>query len=330
MIIGIDVSKLKLDVWSMVNPQDSKQEHFIVSNNEKGIKQIIKTIKKQKHSMEDCLFCFENTGIYSMPLSYCLSKFGADYWVVPALEIKRSKGISRGKNDKNDAKEIAFYAFTHLYKLKLNALPEKEIAQLKVLFSEREKLVKAIKLMDTTKELKGFMPDEIINDTLKLNAKTVALLKQQLKKLEEKIQEIIEQNQKIKEQYKLASSVPGIGKQTAIYLIITTNCFESFENWRKLACYAGVAPFEYTSGTSIKGRTKVNNLADKKMKSMLQMCVLTAIKNDAELKSYYNRKKEEGKNPMLIMNNIRCKLIARVFSVVKRGTPFVNIHKFAA
>jgi len=330
MTIGIDVSKLKLDVWLMENPKDSKQEHFIVENNEKGINQIIKTVKKQKYSIEDCLFCFENTGIYSMPLSYHLSEFGADYWVVPALEIYRSKGITRGKNDKNDAKEIAFYAFTHLHKLKLNTLPEKEIAQLKALFTEREKLVKSIKIMDTTKENEGFMPKEIIKEVTKINAQTVVLLKKQLKLVEEKMTEIVKQSEKIKEVQKLVCSVPGIGKQTALYLIINTKCFEAFDNWRKLACYAGIAPFEYSSGSSIKGRTKVNNLADKKMKSLLQMCVMTAIKNDKELKKYYNRKKEEGKNSKLVMNNVRCKLLARVFAVINRGTPFVNTQKFAA
>src|ERR1700747_845389 len=210
MIIGIDVSKLKLDVWLMENPKDSKQEHFIVSNNEKGINQIIKTIKKQKYSIEDCLFCFENTGIYSMPLSYCLNESGANYWVVPALEISRSKGISRGKNDKNDAKEIAFYAHTHLHKLKLNTLPEKEIAQLKVLFTEREKLLKSIKIMDTTKENQGFMPQEIIKEVVKINTQTVSLLKKQLKAIEEKMEEIVQRSEKIKEIYELVCSVPGI------------------------------------------------------------------------------------------------------------------------
>jgi len=328
--IGIDVSKLKLDVWLMRNPQDSKQMHFIVDNNEKGIKEMVKIIRKQKVLISECLFCYENTGAYGMPLSFYLSKIKADFWVVPALEIKRSKGISRGKNDKTDAKTIGFYAFTHLHKLKLNVLPEKEIAQLKVLFSEREKLVKAIKIMDSTKELNGFMPGEIINETLKTNSKTVKQLKQQLKVVEEKMGEIIKQNEKIDRQRELVTSIPGIGKHTAIYLIITTNCFELFGDWRKLACYAGVAPFENTSGTSIRGRTQVNHLADKKMKSLLQMCVLTAIKNDVELKTYYNRKTEEGKNPMLVMNNIRCKLLARVFAVINRGTPFVNTQKFAA
>jgi transposase len=330
MIIGIDVSKAKLDVWLMQNPKDPNQEHFIVHNNEKGIKEIIKTIRKQKVELIDCLFCFENTGIYSMPLSYYLNKAKADHWVVNALEIKRSKGISRGKNDKNDSKQIAFYAYTHLHKLKLNTLPEKEIAQLKLLFTEREKLVKTIGIMQTTKEAQGFIPEEIIKDVLKLNAQTVALLKKQLKVLEGTIEEIITQNAKIKEIRDLVCSVPGLGKQTALYLIITTKCFEAFDNWRQLACYAGVAPFEFSSGSSIKGRTKVNHLADKKMKSLLNMCALSIKKSDRQIKEYNDRKIAEGKNPMLVMNNIRCKILSRVFATVNRGTPYVNLYKFAA
>jgi hypothetical protein len=70
-------------------------------------------------------------------------------------------------------------------------------------------------------------------------------------------------------------------------------------------------------------------MADKKMKSLLQMCALTAIKYDPELKIYYNKKKEEGKSGMLVLNNIRCKIISRVFSVIKRETPYINIYKFA-
>ena len=124
--------------------------------------------------------------------------------------------------------------------------------------------------------------------------------------------------------------VPGVGEQTAIYLIIATKGFKAFNSSRKFACYAGVAPFEYTSGSSVRGRTKVNHMADKKMKSLLQMCALTAIKYDPQLKEYYNNKKEEGKNGMLVLNNIRCKIISRVFSVVNRKTPFINTYKFAS
>ncbi|WP_142722670.1 transposase [Chryseobacterium sp. ON_d1] len=86
-------------------------------------------------------------------------------------------------------------------------------------------------------------------------------------------------------------SVPGIGEQTCLYFIIATKGFTAFKNWRKFACYSGVALFQYSSGSSIKGRTKVNHLADKKMKSLLQMCALTAIKYDIQIKEYYYKKK---------------------------------------
>lgn len=118
--------------------------------------------------------------------------------------------------------------------------------------------------------------------------------------------------------------------QTAIYLIIATKGFKAFTSSRKFACYAGVAPFEYSSGSSVRGRTKVSNMADKKMKSLLQMCALSAIKYDPQLREYYNNKKGQGKNVMLVLNNIRCKIISWVFSVVSRQTPFIDTYKFAS
>ncbi|MFT3919100.1 transposase [Cloacibacterium sp.] len=90
-------------------------------------------------------------------------------------------------------------------------------------------------------------------------------------------------------------SISGIKEQTSLYLIIATKGFAAFENWRKFACHSGVAPFEYSSRSSVKGKTKVNHLANKKMKSLLQMCAMTSIKYDAQLKEYYHKKKAEGK-----------------------------------
>jgi len=142
--------------------------------------------------------------------------------------------------------------------------------------------------------------------------------------------EIIETEEKLNQQYKLITSIPGIGMKTAIYLIIATKGFDAFDDWRKLACYAGVAPFPYQSGTSIKGRNKVHPLADKKLKSLLNMCAICAIRYDKELRAYYERKIKEGKSKMLVINNVRCKLLSRVFAVINRKTPFINTFKFAS
>lgn len=327
---GIDVSKSKLDVTFLTASMEKKSQHYVVSNDGKGIQQILLLLKKSNIDLKSTLFSFEDTGVYSLPLCFLLSQKQLDYWMIPAIEIKRSKGISRGKTDKSDSKDIAFYSCTHLHKLRPGGIPEKEIMQLKLLFTEREKVLKALHLLESTMEASGFIPKEIMDPVRRINAAGIRSLQKMIRQLEEKMREIVNSCEPIKQQEKLICSIPGVGPQTALYLIIATKNFKAFENSRQLACYAGVAPFEYSSGSSIKGRTKVNHLADKKMKSLLYMCAMNAKKCDKELSEYYNRKVEEGKPKMLVLNNISCKLLGRVFAVINRKTPFVNTYKFAA
>lgn len=328
--IGIDVSKSKLDACFILNPKDKKHQYLVVSNNPKGIARIVSTAAKLGFDMQHTLWCFEHTGVYSIPLSSYLTFSKIDYWVVPAIEIKRSKGITRGKTDKTDSRDIAFYAYTHVYKGECSKLPDTEILKLQLLYSEREKLLSAILMLKTSREAEGFLPAEVLKEIKAINTSTIKKLEQALKSIERKLMEVVKSSATIAQQFKLVTSVPGIGKLTAIYLIITTKAFTAFANWRKLACYSGVAPFQYSSGSSIKGRTKVHPLANKKLKTLLNMCALSAKRKDKELKDYYQRKTEEGKNRMLVLNAIRCKLLARVFATINRNTPFVNIQKFAA
>lgn len=330
VVVGIDVSKAKLDVQFSFSLQDKQLFHFVCSNNKRGIESILKQLQKHKVNKESILFCFENTGIYSMLLAAYLSEKHIDYWEVPAIEIKRSKGISRGKNDKADAKDIFYYAISHIHKLKLSNIAERTILKLQLLFSEREKILKAINAMEATAEVQSFLPKDVLKEVLSINKATLIHLKLMLKKVDEAIMKLVNSDAKIHDTYTLICSVPGVGKQTAIYLIIKTRDFTKFDNWRKLACHAGIAPFEYQSGSSIKGKTTLSQLADKKMKSLLNMAALSAKKHDREIADYYERKVAEGKNKMLVLNAVRCKVISRVFAVMKRQTPFVDIKKFAA
>jgi transposase len=328
--VGIDVSKRKLDYCIISNPSSSDHQYGVVSNNEKGIKKLITIFKNKSIANTGILFCFENTGVYSMPLCFWLQANTFDYWVVPALEIKRAKGISRGKNDKADAKDIALYSITHLHQLSLTALPEDNFIELRLLLAEREKTIKTIGIFKTTLESKEFLPKTILKSTLLHNKRTIDFLKKQLLEIEKLIRKIIETNPVFAKQAKLLQTVPGVGKQTAVNLIVFTHAFTSFKNWRKFACYCGVAPFEYSSGSSIRGKTKVSHLANKKLKALLNMAALSAKKNDMELKNYFDRKVKEGKNKMLVLNAIRCKVISRAFAVITRNSPFVNVNKFAA
>ena len=328
--VGIDVSKLKLDVTVLNECENTTEtKHYKIENTKKGIHQFVKK-ELGTYDLEQIVFCFENTGIYSLPLAYYFSENSISFWQVPSMEIKRSKGITRGKSDKIDSKSIAFYAFTHLHKFRPSRLSLKSIQQLRLLVTEREKVLKSLAAFQTTSEVIDFVPKEIYNPVASINATMIKQLKIAEKKIEEKMFAIIASEEKLTLQFQLITSIPGIGKHTAIYLIIATKGFEAFDNWRQLACYAGVAPFPYQSGTSINGRNKVHPLADKKLKSLLTMCAIIAVRNDKEIKTYYDKKVNEGKSKMLVLNNVRCKLLARVFAVINRETPFINTLKFAS
>lgn len=326
-IIGIDVSKLSIDVCIY-----SKQLVLQFENNNKGFKLMMKWIfKNASFSTEEMMFVFEHTGMYSHLLSVFLTEQKLSFYMASGLEIKRSMGIARGKDDQIDAKRIAQYGYRLRDELKPCNLPDNSILQLKSLLSLRTKLNKQrAGFKATLKEQKTIYKTKDYKIIFEVQQKMITELTKQIDKINTAMQGIIDASNSLKQTYKLVTSVKGIGMQTAITMIVFTDNFSKFDNWRKFASYCGIAPFPYQSGTSIKGRTKVSHLANKNLKSIINMCAISAIQYSPEMKIYYNKRVLDGKSKMSTVNIIRNKLIARVFAVVKRQTPYVDTLKYAA
>ncbi|MBK7754639.1 MAG: IS110 family transposase [Flavobacteriales bacterium] len=115
-----------------------------------------------------------------------------------------------------------------------------------------------------------------------------------IKKVEVMIEAEIKADPKVKRQYDLISSVPGVGPVLASNLLALTDAFTRFATPRQLACHAGAAPFESTSGSSVRGRTRTSKKANSWLKSLLHMASIVAIRHDEQLGAYYRRKVAEG------------------------------------
>lgn len=325
--IGIDLSKDFFDVCIHQNQLHNKFE-----NNLTGFKKLIKWVfKNSDFDKNNIFFIFEHTGIYSFKLSQFLTEQNIPFALIPGLEIKRSLGIARGKDDQKDAKKIALYGYRLRDELKPYKMPSSTILAVKRLFSLRTKLVRDRAAYKTRiKEQKGIFKkneNQILFDS---QEKMIAYFTKQIKIVQQEIEDLINDDEQLKETYDLIMSVRSVGKQTASAMIIFTTNFLTFNNARKFASYAGIAPFPHQSGTSIRGKTKVNHLANKQMKFLLDMCAMNAIRNNIEMKKYYERKVAEGKNKLSVINAVRNKLLQRIFSVVNRKTPYVDTMKFAA
>jgi len=322
--IGIDISKKTLDATLYDKVCLKKSEHIKVSNNIKGFRELITWLNKQGCLLDELLICMEHTGIYGNDLAVFLDQKHIAYSMVSPLHIKRSLGLTRGKNDKVDSFQISRFCYLHREELELSKLPSVTIQKMRCLINERERLVK----MQTTeklvlKELKGQTSAtsiERVKARLTYFAKDICSIEKEMK-------QIIETDEEIHKNYILIRSVIGIGLINAVLFIIYSNNFHGFSNARKYACYSGVAPFENSSGTSILGKARVSHLANKRLKSNLSNGARSAVQNDPELHLYYNRKAQEGKEHGIIMNAVKFKLITRVFAVVNRGTPFVKMRQ---
>ena len=129
--------------------------------------------------------------------------------------------------------------------------------------------------------------------------------------------EQIESDAGLQDNYELVSSIKGIALINTVAIFVTTQNFTHFENSRQFACYAGMAPFGKQSGTSVNTKARVSNLANKKIKVLLTQAAKCAIRNDPNIRHYYQRKLAEGKDKNLITNNIRNKMIHRIFALVR-------------
>ena len=326
--IGIDFSKQTFDVTILSkNNLSGKGEHKQFKNTINGMNMFERWIKKSvgKDSSEQVLICGENTGLYSKVVSDGLVDHGYSMWLESALRIKRSLGISRGKDDKKDSRDIAEYAGRHADKYAPHRPLSPELEALKVLFSERKQLVKQKGAIKTRKsEMKDiFKNNSLLRESSHLNDKIIKDIEARNNEINKTMKKIIASSDTLRKNYDILTSMKGIGLINAVALLVYTVNFERFDyGARSICCFWGVAPFAHTSGTSVKGKPHVSSYADKYLKSLLSEAVLCAMRFCPEIATYAERMLAKGKHPSIVKNNCKNKMLHMLVAMVKTGTKY--------
>lgn len=325
--IGIDISKKTLDVvlYSPSKKHSDEENYLRVSNDSEGFKEIFSWLKKKRITSPCLVIGMENTGVYGFDLRLYLESRQVDYCAFMPLDLKLSLGLVRGKNDKVDAERIAYYTWLHRDELHYSHLSGSSILRLQELSVERKRFVKQLA------EYEGLLTegkDRSKTASYSRAEKAKYFLEEEIKDVEKEMQETIECDPVLLKSYALLLSIKGIGSVNAISTIVHTNNFEGFETARQYACYLGIAPFEHTSGTTVKGKPKVSHVGAKLLKADLSQAAKSAVVWDKEMRTYYERKIKEGKAYGVVLNAVKFKLVCRMFAVVRRGTPFVDFQTY--
>lgn len=324
--IGVDVSKKKLDFCVMFENKVVHEE--VVANHQHAVIDLIHQLENDFGiDNAQMLVCAEHTGQYTYPLVCACEIAECKLWLEHPSNIKYSSGVQRGKNDRIDARRIAVYASRFEDKLRLYERPEQEIERLKQLEAERSLyVVDLAKYKAQLKDQKDYVPERIFKDKSKRLKKLMDNLEEVIDSITQEMQEIVKSSEILSKQYRLLQSVDGVGPVVALNMIIVTEAFTKFENARQFNCFAGIAPFQYTSGSSQHSRAKVSHRADKCIKTLLHLAAVSVIgKATGEMKNYYLRKVEEGKHKMSVINALRAKIVARMFAVIKNNKFYIPI-----
>lgn len=286
---GIDVSKDKLDVYYN---SGEVEMHSCFSNDSDGHMKLYKLLGNKYH------YVMESTGTYCLKLALFLTNKKCMVSVENALVIKRfiQMNLERNKSDKKDARWIFFYALRQRPKL-WNA-PTK-------LYMESLQTQNAIEMFTTQYGMIGNLLHSMEHSPVK-DKNTVRILKAQQRQLKTKIEKLEKDLDKklrtwVPDQLDNLLSIPGMGKRTASQLIIFTDGFSKISNYRQLISLAGLSPKEHTSGTSVRGRIRICKMGGSKVRKLLYMCSMTAIKKNKACTDLYNRLINKGKNGKLAL-----------------------------
>ncbi len=325
VVLGVDVSKLTLDI-----SYAERRLHLKIDNNSKGFAEFKKWCKTHGISLKETLVVMEHTGGYeyrfiqfceSVPVAYCR---------ISGLEIKRSMGMVRGKNDKDDSFRISEYGQEKIKKLKPSEPLNNNILLLRQLLSFRKRLVREnAGLQATAGEREHMYAKEEKDVIIDITKEKINTNGQHILEVEKEIIRLISADAPLLRNYRILISIKGIGPINAWMTLAYTENFTLFTDARKYGVYVGVIPFNNRSGTSIKGKDRVSHLANKELKQELNQAAKTAITHDKEIRAYAERKLKNKCYP-IVLNNVKFKLILRMFSLIKRGEEYVENYKKAA
>jgi transposase len=319
-IIGVDVSKLKLD-FVLLPDQKSLQ----VVNQREGFTRWMLWLKENVVNLAEALVVMEDTGHYTHLFEAFLQGSAIGYVKLPAVEIKKSSGLLRGKSDKVDAVRIAQYGWLRREELTPQLYPTEGIMKLRDLLSYRDKLVR------DRSGYKARLKEQLASGRIskgdflyREQVKDISYFDKKIRGVENQIRLLVKSCSELQKNFELLQTIKGVGKITAAYMIAYTSNFTRFSDARKFNCYAGLAPFEHTSGKSIRGKSRVSHLANKHIKCVLRLAAFVSVRYNQELKQYYERRVQEGKSKMSTLNIIGSKLISRMFAVIRKQTAYVE------
>ena len=321
MYIGIDLSKDVFHASGLYTPQKTSFQGVEFLNSEKGFIDFLNFLFDMNLSSDSLLVCMESTGVYGERLCHYLHKVGFSVFSEPPQYVRRAFRLKR-KTDRVDSQMIAEYAFRFCDQLHRWKPQDKLIEQVRTLLNNREIFQKG---QTAHKNILRALGQKEIQDLDNYHEETISFFSDRMKEIDDKLKALIKDaDQDVRTGFEMLLSIPGVGWQWAAYFFIVTKGFH-YLNYRKLAAYLGLVPYEHQSGSSVYKNPKTDRSGPNAFRKLLYLSAISVCRG--QFKSYFQQKKVEGKNGKLILNNIENKLLKIACACVRDKKSFHPGHR---
>lgn len=307
---GFDVSKKFFDVCILNEGKEQVQQFMY---DKEGLTALTNILP----STTQCIM--EATGPYYLKLAFHLYQQGFRVSVVNPLVIKRfsQMRLLRAKTDRADAKMIAAYG--QVEQPDLWQPPADYVIKLQQLDALLKQLQKHHSSLLCQRE--AFTASGMVDKEMKqLLQKSITHLDKQIAGITKRMEVIIAEHHQ--QMLNNIISIPGLGKKTAIVLIVLSSGFRKFSNYKQLSAYIGLSPRTYESGTSVKGRARICKMGMSRIRALLYVCAWSAKRCNKACMELYDRLIEKGKSKRLALIAVANKLIKQVFAIATKNETY--------
>lgn len=321
--IGIDVASETLAVSVFRSPDHPIMTKDSIANNPQGFELLLAWFKELRVTCANSIVCMEATGVYGEAVSYYLTAEGFKVAIEPPLKVKRAFDQDGHKTDSVDSKQIAEYAYRFFDELRFWSAPTEVTEKIKQFLSARELLTK--QSVATQNALTAYKKHVIKDQVLiELYQQNVALLKRQIADLDTKIEQLMKANPSLHELSLILVSLCGVGSLLAAYLIVTTNGFQGITDFKTMAAFLGICPYQHKSGKSVYHSAHSRHFGPDYIRKLLHLAARSVATHNPEFRKYYWRKIEEGKSKKVAINNIANKLLKISFAMIRDRKQYVK------